>query len=914
MLLQQGYLPLNAAARSTLKRSLLPSLLIVSWLAWNSAAAQTGFIEILAEPGIEVYVDDVLVGVTRLEAGGLVVFGVLEGRRQLLVQRAGGLPQRSEIDVVAGEVASVVVGALKPLAGSLVFDCVRADCVVDFPTVGLRKRVRRDDPLLVSGVPLGLHTGTVRRLGRFSRRVPVSLELCQHGDTVQVQARLDGRRPSVRTTSAFGFGSACAPPPQPDSGRLAAGEAYSLVVLPDGSLWAWGRNSAGELGDGTAVSRSLPRPLLTDVRTITVGWQRSFAIRNDGTLWAWGDNRGGQLGDRSLTTRFTPVRVLTGVRSVAAGVEHTLAVRDNGTLWAWGDARLARAADGGAVDRHTPSQVLAGVRSVAAGAHHSLALLEDGSVWAWGENASGQLGDGTTTNRSAPVPVLDGVRSVAAGWRHSLAVRDDGTLWAWGWNAFGQLGDGTTTSRMQPLQVLSGVRSVAAGGSHSLAVLEDGGLVVWGWNAYGQLGDGTTSNRLTPTRVLTGVQSIAAGGSHSMALREDETLWAWGRNGDGELGASLSAARSQPIKVMGPISPPLAPSAWQSEPATEPTRGRAPSQLAGIAQDAAKREIRITNGIDGPEAVPIPVPNASVKVLAKPQPPVDPSSSNDPATDSGAERARPFAVLIDNTGIRPLGGVQEASVILEMPVEWGVTRLMFLYNREDPSVAGPVRSARDYFLAVANRASAVLVHIGGSPSAYQMIRSADAPPTIDLIRGEWDSLYSRVGLGAPFNVYLLEPAKVRQAVDAMDATPSDNPGASMRISLASEGRRVQRLQTDFGFANSTFAHDAVSNRYVWLRNGEPSFDSSGEPVRVDAVIVGALDVTISDEVGRLAINLDAGGAATLYADGGAIDGRWALHPATGIGFAQADGVSVDLSGSRVWIALSPNYALRLEVP
>jgi len=338
---------------------------------------------------------------------------------------------------------------------------------------------------------------------------------------------------------------------------------HSLAVKSDGTVWAWGWNDLGQLGDGTkGVDRSLPVPVsgLTGVVGVAAGTAHSLAVKSNGTLWAWGGNFYGQLGDGTTTDRLTPVPVqgLTGVMGVATGNSHVLAVKSDGTLWAWGYNGYGQLGDGTTTDSLTPKPVsgLTGVVAVAAGEYHSLAVKSDGTLWAWGNNNSGQLGDGTNTARSTPMPVLTDVVGVAAGSYHSLAVKSDGTLWAWGLNFQGQLGSGTTTGHLTPKQVpnLTGVVAVAAGNYHSLAIKSDGMLWSWGSNSSGQLGDGTTSpSRSVPLPVSLpgGVVAMDAGSSHSLAVKSDGTLWSWGSNSRGQLGDGTTSPRSAPGPLPG---------------------------------------------------------------------------------------------------------------------------------------------------------------------------------------------------------------------------------------------------------------------------------------------------------------------------------------------------------------------------
>ncbi|MHA7631001.1 RCC1 domain-containing protein [Corallococcus sp. M7] len=336
--------------------------------------------------------------------------------------------------------------------------------------------------------------------------------------------------------------------------RVAAGGWHSMALMGDGTVWAWGHNNYGQLGDGTVASR----PWAVQVQELAGvaglgGAYTPLALKQDGTLWAWGENNYGHLGDWTVTIRRTPVQVqgLTGVAAIAAGKGPPLALKQDGTVWTWVVNEFGQLGDG-------PVQVpgLTSVTALATG-NHMLASKQDGTVWAWGFNNQGQLGDGTTWARSTPVQVqgLTGVAAIAVGDFHSLALKHDGTVWAWGTNGDGQLGDGTTTQRLTPVQVqgLTGVAAIAGGYAHSLALKQDGTVWAWGRNIAGQLGDGTTTQRLTPVQVqgLTGVAAIAGGFAHSLALKHDDTVWAWGLNDAGQLGDTTVANRLIPVQVYG---------------------------------------------------------------------------------------------------------------------------------------------------------------------------------------------------------------------------------------------------------------------------------------------------------------------------------------------------------------------------
>ena len=355
---------------------------------------------------------------------------------------------------------------------------------------------------------------------------------------------------------------------------IAAGGSHSLVLKDDMTVWAWGDNYSGQLGDGTTVDSSLPVKvsILTGVISIAAGYFHSLALKADGSVWAWGENYRGQLGDGTTTNSSIPVQVygLSDIIGVAAGEYHSLALKADGSVWAWGENYRGQLGDGTTTNSSTPVQVanLSGVASLSAGYYHSLALKADGSVWAWGYNSYGQLGDGTKINSNTPVQVsgLSDVIGVAAGYYHSLAIKSDGSVWAWGSNYQGQIGEETTTTFSTPVQVssLSGMVSIAAGYYHSLALKSDGSVWTWGYNSYGQLGDGTEINSSTPVQVanLSGVASLSAGYYHSLALKADGSVWAWGYNsygqlGDGSVANSLvpspvsDSAGTKPLDIIG---------------------------------------------------------------------------------------------------------------------------------------------------------------------------------------------------------------------------------------------------------------------------------------------------------------------------------------------------------------------------
>jgi len=300
---------------------------------------------------------------------------------------------------------------------------------------------------------------------------------------------------------------------QPRVSPISANYGASFVITSDGDLLAWGNNSSGQLGNGTTIDQYRPVKIMDNVvyvSSATATWEGfAMAIKGNGSLWAWGNNENGQLGDGTRTNwefdfeimqrvivddnnRLYPVHIMEDVVSVSSGSNHTVAITSDGSLWAWGSNFTGQLGNGRSgrnayslspIRIIHPRRIADSVLIISAGSEYTMAIRGDLSLWAWGSNNYGQLGDGTITDRPRPTRVMDDVVAVSAGFMHTMAIRSDGSLWGWNW--FGQLGNGTRETdggrgETEPIKIMDDVFKVLASGNSTFALGNDGNLWAWG--------------------------------------------------------------------------------------------------------------------------------------------------------------------------------------------------------------------------------------------------------------------------------------------------------------------------------------------------------------------------------------------------------------------------------------------------
>ena len=336
-----------------------------------------------------------------------------------------------------------------------------------------------------------------------------------------------------------------------------------------GSLWTWGRNTYGGLGDNTIADKSSPIQTIaggTNWKQVAGGRYHTAAIKTDGTLWSWGRNTYGELGDNTIAHKSSPVQTIAGGTNwklVASGWLHTAAIKTDGTLWTWGYNYYGTLGDNTIANKSSPVQTIAGGTNwklVAGGRYHTAAIKTDGTLWLWGRNNYGQLGDNTRVSKSSPVQTIDDEgtnwKSVSGGTAHTAAIKTDGTLWLWGTNYYGTLGDETIIDKSSPIQTVAGGTNwklVASGDYYTAAIKTDGTLWTWGRNNYGSLGDNTIAHKSSPIQTIAGGtnwKQVECGTDYIAAIKTDGTLWTWGANFYGMLGDNTDISKSSPVQTI----------------------------------------------------------------------------------------------------------------------------------------------------------------------------------------------------------------------------------------------------------------------------------------------------------------------------------------------------------------------------
>ena len=381
-------------------------------------------------------------------------------------------------------------------------------------------------------------------------------------------------------------------PPKPKGVRFAqvsTGRYHTLAVGSDGHVYAWGSQASGTLGNGKDTGTAATPVRITDndavkgktFTAVSAGDAYSMALASDGTVYTWGSNGKGRLGNGSAEDYSTePTRAKTGdaeITAISAGRTYAMALSKDGTVYTWGDNQRGQLGNGSSDNDSHPSPAkvtsLSGITAISAGFTTSTALDSQGHAWSWGENSRGQLGDGTINDSPTPACVRDLATgqhddrfyiAISAGYQHVLALDTDHDVYGWGsGTAIGHSAD-TNESVKGSVEVSFGsdavnITAISAGDDGSEAIDDSGRIYTWGKKAYGQLGNGSSQEaawQISPTAIVLAqsvkASSVSTSSHHQTAIGSDGLLYTWGYSYYNQLGRDSSSTRpgtTQPPQI-----------------------------------------------------------------------------------------------------------------------------------------------------------------------------------------------------------------------------------------------------------------------------------------------------------------------------------------------------------------------------
>lgn len=336
-------------------------------------------------------------------------------------------------------------------------------------------------------------------------------------------------------------------------------------------LWLWGNNNDGQLGDNTTDDKSSPIQTITGGSnwvSVAGGYDMTLALKSDGTIWSWGYDNHGDLGQNTDGVNLSsPTQIGTDTDWTFISASNwywgaCAGIKTDGSMWLWGYNGNGNIGDDSVDDKSSPVQTVTGGNDwayVSCSAYHTGAIKTDGTLWMFGNNSRGELGDDSTDDKSSPVQTITGGTNwvqVSCSRYNTAAIKSDGTLWMWGRNDDGQLGTGDTVEVSSPVQTIAGGTNwaqVSVGRYFTGAIKTDGTLWMWGQNNDGALGTGDTQDYSSPVQTICGGNNwaqVSCSYYFTAAIKTDGSLWVWGANGDGQAGNESTVNISSPVQTV----------------------------------------------------------------------------------------------------------------------------------------------------------------------------------------------------------------------------------------------------------------------------------------------------------------------------------------------------------------------------
>ena len=313
--------------------------------------------------------------------------------------------------------------------------------------------------------------------------------------------------------------------------QVALGSHHSACITEDGTLYTWGSNEYGQLGDGTLEDRSYPLKIMENVKQVSLGTNHSACITEDGSLYLWGNNYYGQIGNGKSSSNYKdgyayvaePIKIMNDVKQIELGENYSACITEDDSLYTWGWNEFGNLGNGEyGSDKYvtSPDKIMNNVKQVSICYEHSAAITKNGRLYMWGHNLY-SFGDGGREDSYLPVRVMDDIDQIEVGYHFSTCIADNGTLYTWGRNDFGQLGNGRRGQNEienYPLEIMKGVSQLETGFYNAACITSDGDMYTWG------------DYNTTPDKKIGNVKQASVSQSNYACVTNDGELYVWGDN------------------------------------------------------------------------------------------------------------------------------------------------------------------------------------------------------------------------------------------------------------------------------------------------------------------------------------------------------------------------------------------------